>query len=554
MYALRKRQQGVSTLIMILAIGAALAASLYGAYSHMQANGKFADTSTARTQARALARDSLDASAAYLNQLYCGTTNGTCMSGNVSAVAVGALPVGTVLLNQTVNGNTMMATVIGNTFGSNGEIEVSAVGQTPTSADQIRAYLTAATIYTFTPLQYAFLINGNQNITGDVAINTGTSSLTVLGNLGISGNASVTGTAQATGSITGCSTTATCTSDISASGILSPNINVYNLSTEANAVFSVNATGEPEVTFENDSALTPAGTTLLSAFPSSSTSLCVSGGASCITGPSNHDGIWAVNGTPTPGVLYFYGDVSVASGAIGTSSSGTVGYATILATGNVSIATQNDIVSYGQMPNVCNQTTVPTNVCPSGSTTVNDGEGSGPVANAVLISGGSVNYPYVGGSTVYAGGTASTGVPAMNASTESDASSITEPSGTVTGYYCSSNANSVGTTGACSSTSTTSGVITGGNVTLSGNGDLTGVVAAGESLTAKGTGIITGMIDTADSNNLSSSTLGNNTSLNDIQGNLNINYAPGVSNMTNFGGGGQVPARAFIPLWQRFIY
>ena len=89
---------------------------------------------------------------------------------------------------------------------------------------------------------------------------------------------------------------------------------------------------------------------------------------------------------------------------------------------------------------------------------------------------------------------------------------------------------------------------------MHGNTDLTGIVAAGESLIARGTGIITGMIETADTNNLSSSTLGNTTSTNGLQGNLTINYNPGVSNSTNFGGGGNTPMTAFAPEWQRYIY
>lgn len=552
-----KKQHGVSTLIMILAIGAAMGASLYGAYSHIEASGKSQDTSTARTQARALAQDALAASAGYFNKLFCGSTNSTCMSGNAGNLSATAVPAGMVLLDQSSGSNTMTATVVSNTFASNGDIEVDTTGQTASGAAAIRAYLHAATIYTFTPLQYAFLINGSQVLTGNVSINTGSNSLTVVGNLGIQGSASITGTAQATGTITdstgkSCGSTATCTQNISQGSVVSPTINAYNLSSEANAMFSVNASGEPQVTFENDPALTPAGTTLLSAFPSSSTSLCVAGGAGCISGPSSPNGAWSINSTPAPGVLFFYGDVSVASGVIGNSKSGAAGYGTIIATGNVLVATLNNIVAYGQMPNVCNQSVIPTNVCPDGVNATSPGEGTGAVANAVLISGGSVNYPYSGGSTVYVAGSPTNTVPLIGDTTESAASDTTQPSGTVTGLFC----GGVGSAGTCASTTPTTGVITGGDVTLQGNGSLTGVVAAGESLTAKGDGTITGMIDTANANNLSTSTLGddNNASLNSIKGNLKINYAPGVSNATNFGGGGQTPELAFMPEWQRYTY
>lgn len=534
-----------------------MAASLYGAYSHMEASGKSQNTSTARTQARALAQDALAASAAYFNQLFCGSTSSTCASGNAENLSATAIPAGMVLLDQTTGTNTMTAQVVSNTFATNGDIEIDATGQTASGLAQIRAYLHAATIYSFTPLQYAFLINGSQVLTGNVSINTGTNSLTVVGNLGIQGSASITGAAQATGLITdstgkSCGSTATCTQNISQSSVVSPTINAYNLSSEANAVFSVNASGEPQVTFENDAALVPAGTTLLSAFPSSSTSLCVAGGASCISGPSPTDpnGAWAITSTPTPGVLFFYGDLSVASGAIGNAQSGTAGYATLITTGNALVATLNNIVSYGQMLNVCNHTVIPTNVCPNGATTANNGEGTGAVANAVLISGGSVDYSYAGGSTVYDNGKATNAVPIVGDTTETAASDPTQPSGTVTGLFCSG----VGSAGACISPTPTTGVITGGDVTLQGNGSLTGVVAAGESLTAKGDGTITGMIDTANANNLSTSTLGgkNNASLNSIKGNLKIDYAPGVSNATNFGGGGQTPEMAFMPVWQRY--
>lgn len=547
----KNHQRGVSTLIMILALGAAMAASLYGAYSHIQATGKSQNTSSDRSASHALAQDGVTATAEYLNELYCGTPNTTCTSGNASAVSATAIPNGTVLADQSMAGGTMTAAVLNNTFASNGRIEIVTHGQaTGGPRAGVHAYLAASTIYTFTPLQYAFLINGNQNLTGHVQINTGTSSLAVRGNLSVGGDAGINGSVQATGSITGCPSTATCTSGVSSSSIASPKIDTYTLNGEANAVLSVNAQGQAQVTFENDAALAPAGTTLLSQL--TGTSLCEGGGASCISPPSANDGRWAITGTPNPGVLYFYGDVSIASGVIGTSG-GSTGYATIIATGNVLVATENNITAYGQMPNVCNHTTVPTNVCPNGQTSSNNGEGSGPVANAVVISGGNVDYPYTGSATVYVNGASSTGVPPIGDTTESAASDPVDPSGTATGYYCSSNGNSVGASGTCPSASTTTGVITGGNVTLQGNGDLTGVVAAAESLTAKGTGTITGMIDTADANNLSSSTLGNTSSTNQLKGNLTVQYAPGVSNMTNFGGGGQTPALAFVPVWQRFL-
>ncbi len=552
-----KKQQGVSTLIMILAIGAAMAASLYGAYSHMEASGKSQNTSTARTQARALAQDALAASAAYFNQLFCGSTSSTCASGNAENLSATAIPAGMVLLDQTTGTNTMTAQVVSNTFATNGDIEIDATGQTASGLAQIRAYLHAATIYSFTPLQYAFLINGSQVLTGNVSINTGTNSLTVVGNLGIQGSASVTGTAQATGTITdstgSCGSTATCSQNIDPATVVSPSIDAYNLSGEANAVLSVDASGQAQVTFENDAALTPTGTLLLSALSSSNDSLCAAGGYGCITPPSGQNGTWAITGTPTPGVLFFYGDVTVAAKTIGSAGANpVVGYATILATGNVYIGKNNDIVAYGQMPNVCNQTVIPTNVCPDGVNTTSPGEGTGAVANAVLISGGSVNYPYASGATVYVNGAASNTIPPINDTTETAASNTVQPSGTVTGYFCTSSGVSTGSAATCLSTSTTIGIITGGNVTLDGNSDLTGVVAAGESLTAVGTGTITGMIDTANTNNTSTSTLGNNTSTNDVNGNLKIKYAPGVSNATNFGGGGQTPEMAFMPVWQRY--
>ena len=560
-----KTQRGVSTLIMILAVGAALAASLYGAYSHMQASGQSQDTSSTRIQAQSYAEDGLTATAEYFNELFCGSPSATCASGAAGNLSPTQVPAGLVVVDHAPangNGGYYTATVVNNTFATNGEIEVDAVGTTPTGSAAIRAYLHAATIYTFTPLNYAFLINGSQVLTGNVSISTGASSLTVVGNLGIQGSASVTGAAQATGSIvdsTGksCGATATCTQNIDASSVVSPSINTYTLAGEANAILSVDASGNPQVTFANDPGLAPAGTTSFASFPASSTALCAAGGTGCIVPPSKNNGAWKITGTPNPGALFFYGDLTVASGVIGTSkTSGTAtpGYATLIATGNVDVATNNDIVAYGQMPNVCNQAVIPTNVCPDGTNTTSPGEGTGPVANAVLLSGGSVDYPYSGGGTVYVAGTASTAVPAVGATTETAASDTTQPSGTVTGYLCASDGTTTGSAASCGSDATTSGIITGGDVTLEGNSDLTGVVAAGESLTARGTGTITGMIDTANTNNTSTSTLGNNTSTNDVNGNLQIKYAPGVSNATNFGGGGNTPEMAFVPLWQRFIY
>ncbi len=557
-----KTQRGVSTLIMILAVGAALAASLYGAYSHMQASGQSQDTSSTRAQAQSYAEDALTASAEYFNMLFCGSPSATCASGSAANLSPTAIPAGLVLVNHAPangNGGYYTATVVNNTFATNGEIEVDAVGTTPTGSAAIRAYLHAGTIYTFTPLNYAFLINGSQVLTGNVSINTGASSLTVVGDLGIQGSASVTGAAQATGTIvdsTGksCGATATCTQNIDAASVVSPSIDTYNLTGEANAILSVDANGNAQVTFANDPALAPAGTTPLASFPASSTALCASGGAGCIMPPTGTNGQWVIAGTPTPGVLFFYGDLLVHSGMIGNSTSGTPGYATLIATGNVDVMTHNDVVAYGQMPNVCNQAVIPTNVCPDGTNTTSPGEGTGPVANAVVLSGGSVDYPYSGGGTVYVAGTASTAVPAIGAVTKTEASDTTQPSGTVTGYFCTSGSATTGSAASCGSGATTSGIITGGDVTLEGNSDLTGVVAAGESLTATGTGTITGMIDTANTNNTSTSTLGNNSSANSLKGNLKINYAPGVSNATNFGGGGNTPEMAFVPMWQRFLY
>ena len=559
-----KTQRGVSTLIMILAVGAALAASLYGAYSHMQASGQSQDTSSTRAQAQSYAEDALTASAEYFNMLFCGSPSATCASGSAANLSPTAIPAGLVLVNHAPangNGGYYTATVVNNTFATNGEIEVDAVGTTPTGSAAIRAYLHAGTIYTFTPLNYAFLINGSQVLTGNVSINTGASSLTVAGSLGIQGSASVTGAAQATGTITdstgkSCGATATCTQNIDAASVVSPSINTYNLAGEANAILSVDANGNAQVTFANDPALAPAGTTPLASFPASSTALCAGGGSGCIVPPSppSNNGAWEIKGTPTPGVLFFYGDLLVHSGAIGNSASGTPGYATLIATGNVDVMTLNDIVAYGQMPNVCNQAVIPTNVCPDGTNTTSPGEGTGPVANAVLLSGGSVDYPYSGGGTVYVAGAASTAVPAIGATTETAASDTTQPSGTVTGYFCTSDGAATGSATSCGSNATTSGIITGGDVTLEGNSDLTGVVAASESLTAIGTGTITGMIDTANTNNTSTSTLGNNSSADKVNGNLKIQYAPGVSNATNFGGGGNTPEMAFVPMWQRFLY
>ena len=548
---------------MILAVGLALAASLYGAYSHIQASGLLQDQSDASIQERHYAEEALTVSSEYFNDLFCGSADATCASGNAENLSTTAIPNGMVLVNYSpanANGANMTATVVNNAFATDGDIEVDAVGATPTGSAEIRAYLHAATIYTFTPLNYAFLIDGSQVLTGNVSINTGTNSLTVVGDLAINGSASVTGAAQATGTITdstgkSCGITATCTQNINSSSVVSPPINAYNLPSEANAILSVDANGNPQVTLTNDPALTPAGTTSFASFPASSTALCASGGTGCITPPTKNNGQWQISGTPTPGVLFFYGDLSVASGVIGTSTGsaaagGTPGYATLIATGNVLVATHNDIVAYGQMPNVCNQAIIPTNVCPDGVNAVSPGEGTGPVANAVLISGGSVDYPYNGGGTVYVNGSAQTSIPAILATTETEASDTTEPSGTVTGYLCAG----TGSAAACGTGITTSGIITGGDVTLNGSSDLTGVVAASESLTALGNGTITGMVDTANANNVSTSTLGKSTSLNDTNGNLKIQYAPGVSDATNLGGGGGTPEMAFVPLWQRFVY
>ncbi|MHB8254556.1 MAG: hypothetical protein ACYDEV_12880 [Acidiferrobacter sp.] len=561
MRAFSKKQQGVSTLIMILAIGAAMAASLYGAYSHIEASSKSQGTSSARIQARALAQDALAAASGYLNMQFCGSTTGTCVSGTSANLSPTAIPAGMVLLNYPATNPIMNATVVNNTFATNGQIEVDTAGYTPTAQAGIRAYLHAATVYTTTPFASAFLINGNQNLTGNVSINTGTSSMMVMGNLSVGGSANITGTALATGTITGCSTTAVCTSNDTTSGIVSPAIDAYNLSLEANAVLSVDANGNPQVTFENNADLTPAGTTLLSDL-GSSTALCAGGGDSCISLASGNTASWTITGTPSPGVLFFYGDVDVASGAINnaavtpaTTPPSYVTGNTIIATGNVLIETKNNIASYGQMQNVCNPTTnptvVPVNVCPLGPTTANNGEGTGAVANAVIISGGSVNYPYVGGGTVYVNGASSTAIPPVNDTTESAASNTTQPSGTVNGYTCTTSSGSVGSVSSCA---TTSAILTGGVVTLKGNSNLTGVVAASESLTALGNGTILGMIDTADANMASSSLMGNTTSTNDVNGNLKIIFAPGVSNNTNFGGGGNTPELAFVPQWQRYTY
>ncbi len=545
------KQRGVSTLIMILAIGAALAASLYGAYSHMGASGKSQDTSSARTQARALAEDALTASAEYFNERFCGTPYQVCPNGNGAALSSSALPAGTVLFSQASGPGFVQATIVKNTFSTDGDIEVDAVGRTATGAAEIRGYLHAATIYTSLPPNgpLAGVLGGNNAILGNVKTNTGTAVLGVTGNLKLGGNATLTGSVEATGTITGCTEGATCTSNVPAGTIVTPSIDAYTLPSEANAVLSVDANGAAQVTLQNNASLTPSGTTLLSAFPSTSTALCVGGGATCIGTPTNHNGQWKIKGTPTPGVLFFYGDVDVAATTIGDPKTPTPGYATILATGNVTVETGNDIVAYGQKKDVCNQTVVPTNVCPNGPTSANNGEGSGPVANVVVLSGGNVAYPYQASSVVYDSGTASTGVPAINDTTETDPSNEIQPSGVVNGYYCSGTTTGVGAS--CPS-GTTSGILTGGVVDLKGNSDLTGVVAASESLIAIGTGTLTGMVDTMNGNNVSSSQVGGTT--NDINGNLTINSAPGVPGATNFGGNSGTPERAFVPRWQRFVY
>lgn len=562
-----QKQRGVSTLIMVLAVGAALAASLYGAYSHMEASSRSQDTSSARVQARSLAQDALTASAEYFNERYCGSPSTVCANGDAGALSPTVLPAGTVLFNEPSGSGQVSATIVGNTFPTTGAIEVDAVGKTATGASEIRAYLHAATIYTSLPPgnPFADLLGGNNAVLGDVQMNTGAKTLGVSGNFTIGGNAKVTGSIEATGTITGCTTGTTCTSNVAASSIVPPAVDAYTLAGEANAIFSVDANGNAEVTFQNYASLAPIGTTLLSAFPASSTVLCAGGGASCITPPSGHDGVWAIKAgfaspTPTdpvhPGILFFYGDVSVATGAIGSvSANGTAtpGYSSILATGNVLVNTQNDIVSYSQMPNVCNQTVVPTNVCPDGPTTANNGEGSGPAANVVVLSGGNVAYPYTGAGTVYVNGASSTAIPPVGDTTETDASTPTQPSGTVTGYDCTSSGTTTGSGATCPS-GTTTGILTGGDITLKGNGDLTGIVAGSESLTAKGTGTITGMVDTGDTNGTSMSMIGGVTSNNDIKGNLAINYAPGVAGATNFGGANGTPELAFVPLWQRYVY
>ncbi len=548
------KQRGVSTLIMILAVGAALAASLYGGYSHMVASGKSQNTSSARTQARALAEDALTASAEYFNQLYCGSPYGVCANGDAGALSPTNLPAGTVLFGQNSGPGFVQATVVSNSFPTSGRIVIDALGRTATGASTIRGYLHAATIYTSLPPNspFADILAGNNTFLGNVKTNTGTAVLAVTGNFTLGGNATLSGSAEATGTITGCTEGATCTSNVPAGTIVTPSIDAYTLPSEANAVLSVDASGAPQVTFQNDASLTPPGTTLLSALPSTSTALCAGGGGGCIAPPTAHNGQWTIKGTPTPGVLFFYGDVDVAAQAIGLAprnGTPTPGYASILATGNVTIETNNDIVAYGQMPNVCNQAVVPTNVCPSGPTTANNGEGSGPVANVAVLSGGSVSYPYEGPGVVFDNGTASTGVPAINDLTETDASNEIEPSGTVNGYICSGSTSGVGA--ACPSGTTTTNILTGGVVDLKGSSDLTGVVAASESLIAIGTGTITGMVDTMNANNVSSSQVGSST--NDINGNLTINYAPGVSGATNFGGNSGTPELAFVPLWQRYL-
>ena len=82
-----QKQRGVSTLIMVLAVGAALAASLYGAYSHMEASSRSQDTSSARVQARSLAQDALTASAEYFNERYCGSPSTVCANGDAGALS-----------------------------------------------------------------------------------------------------------------------------------------------------------------------------------------------------------------------------------------------------------------------------------------------------------------------------------------------------------------------------------------------------------------------------------------------------------------------------------
>ncbi len=554
------KQRGVSTLIMILAIGAALAASLYGAYSHMAASGKSQDTASARTQARALAEDALTASSEYFNELFCGSFYGVCPNGNTAALNATALPAGTVLFNQASGPGSVQAVIVSNTFATNGNIEVDATGRTATGAAEIRAYVHAATIYTSLPPNnpFADILAGNNTFLGHVTTDTGNATLAVTGNFTLGGDATLKGAAEATGTITGCTEGATCTSNVPVGTIIVPSIDAYTLASEANAVFSVNASGAAQVTFQSDPGLTPPGTTLLSSFPSTSFSLCVGGGAGCIKPPTAHNGYWQITGTPTPGVLFFYGDLDVAAKTIGDAprnGTPTPGYASVIATGNITVETNNDIVAYGQMPNVCNQTNIPTNVCPNGQTTANNGEGSGSVANVVVLSGGKVAYPYTGPGVVFDNGTASTAIPAINDTTETDPSTAIQPSGTVTGYECTVNGSTTGAGAACPSGSATTRILTGGEVTLDGSSDLTGVLAASESLTAIGTGTITGMVDTMNANGVSSSEVGGTTgSANKINGNLTINYAPGVSGATNFGGNSGTPELAFVPRWQRFLH
>ncbi len=573
-----RKLRGASTLIMILAIGAALAASLYGAYSHMTASGKGQDTGSARTEARALAQDATAASAEYFNKLFCGSPSGACLNGNAGALSPTAVPAGLVLLNQANGANTMTARVVNNTFSSNGDIEVDAIGRTPTGSAEIRSYLHAATIYTVPPPlpPFALLVNGDQKLSDSTTVNTGSGSVGVRGNLTIGGHNTLTGSARATGTITfpvdssnthSCQTAnSVCTADVATSSIPVPTINAYNLTGEANAILSLDAQGRPQVTFQNDSALYPAGTTLLSALPSTDHSLCENGGGRCIKYPFNNG--WEVTSTPNPGVLFFYGDVVVdGGGTIGTAASQTPGYATIIATGNVLIGGGMDIVSYGQMPNVCNPSPsgpLPTNECPNGVNSTAPGEGTGQVANLVILSGGSVNYPYSGAVTATPGpggtfngtngGTTSSCAPSLTltppllgCSTQSEPSSTILPSGTATGYFCPSSAGPVGSGTTCPAGAVPTGIITGGLVTVHGNTDLTGVVAAGQSVIMRGTGVITGMIDTVNTSNLAGS-------LNGLQGNITINYAPGASNTTNFGGGGQVPMVGFVPQWERYVY
>lgn len=528
-------QKGFSTLVMMIALGIALSAALYGTYSRVQATGKLQNETVDRDGARAIANNGVDAVASYLNTLYCGGAYAPCAAGNtatLSGIAAGTQLLATSVANGTSSPNYLQATVLNNSFGTNGYIEVKITGNQGDASSTIDSFYGASTLYTYTPLQYAFLINGNQNLTGNVTINTGSSALTVNGNLSIGGSATVTA-AQATGSISGTCTdgSSSCVSGVT-TPFTSPSVDAYTLTGEANAILALDVNGNPQVTFQNNPAL-PSGTYPLSS-PTALAALC-QGGVACI---SYSGGTWSMLTQPAPGVLFFYGDLSVASGADGSNSSSTVGYNGLIVTGNTTIATNNNITAYGQMPNVCQTAPVPSNICLNGAGTAPNG----PVANLVVLSGGTITYPYAG----------ATSPPAVGSMTASTPSLPTLPSGTVTGYECSSSSSSMGTSGSCPSGSTTTGLITGGNIVLQGNSNLKGVVAAGESLTARGTGTITGMIDTADTNNLSSSTLGDNTSVDNLNGNLTINYDPGVGTSTNLGGGG-TPMKAFRSHWQRYL-